>query len=199
KSITAGWFKGGRSLAYCGGSKGVAPLCLILFGLAEVDVVLFKIVIASDGAQRIEAWCAVLERQAHLMQLELDLVDRLRAEIADVQQILLATRYQLRHGVNALALEAVVRPHGQVQVLDRQRKISSELLINRGRSDLDALSLHVQLASKAEQLNERTAGRCDCIAWPDGLLRLDVQDQLVEVGALLDAGGFDLIGDLEHR
>jgi hypothetical protein len=53
-------------------------------------------------------------------ELGLDLVDRLRAEVADVEQVGLAAGDELAHGVDALALEAVVGPDGQVQVLDRQ-------------------------------------------------------------------------------
>src|SRR5687768_4798221 len=79
-----------------GGSRG-SPPCSILFSLAEVDLVFVQVVVAADGAQRVEAWRAVLQRQAHLMQLELHLVDRLRAKISDVQQVLLTTRHQLRH------------------------------------------------------------------------------------------------------
>ena len=57
-----------------------------------------------------------------LVQLDLDLVDRLRTEVADVQQVGLAAPDQLAHGVDALALEAVVRPHRQVELLDRHRE-----------------------------------------------------------------------------
>src|SRR5688572_32003812 len=104
------------------------------------------------------------------MQLELDIVDRLRAEVADVQQVLLTTRHQLRYRVNALALEAVVRPDSQVQVLNRQREVRGQLLVDRRRPDLDAFGLHVQLASQTEQLNERTTSGGNCVARTDCLL-----------------------------
>src|SRR4051794_12187148 len=45
---------------------------------------------------------AVLERQAHGGQLHLDLVDRLRTEVADVEQVGLGTLDQLTDGVHAL-------------------------------------------------------------------------------------------------
>src|SRR5699024_1076322 len=57
---------------------------------------------------RVEPGRAVLEGQAHVVQPRLDLVDRLRAEVADVEQVRLAAPNELTHAVDALALEAVV-------------------------------------------------------------------------------------------
>src|SRR5215213_4588504 len=54
---------------YCG-FKGVTTPCLILLSLGEVDVLVVQVVIPADGGQRIEARSAVLERQAHLVQLQ---------------------------------------------------------------------------------------------------------------------------------
>src|SRR6187200_1554068 len=107
------------------------------------------------------------------MQLELHLVDRLRAEVANIQQVLLAARYQLRDRVNALPLEAVVGPNGQVQILDRQGKIRGQLLIDGRRPDLDAFRLNIELTGQAEQLNQGTPGGGDGVARPDSLLGLD--------------------------
>src|SRR5690606_34083424 len=47
-------------------------------------------------------------------------------------------------------------------------------------------------------LDQGLAGRGDGVAGTDRRLGLDVDDQLVEVGALLDSGGLDLVGDLQH-
>src|SRR5215216_6717098 len=133
------------------------------------------------------------------MQLQLHLVDRLGTEVADVQQILLATRHQLRDGVDALTLEAVVGPYRQVEILDRQSEVRGQLLIDWRRADLNAFSFHIELTSKAEELDQRTTCRSDGIARTDGRLGLYIQDQLVKVGALLDTGRLDLVGDLQHR
>src|SRR5690606_7560573 len=97
-------------LNQCGQSSSV------LLVLGETGV----FVVALDDRGRVEARRAVLETQTELGELGLDLVDRLGAEVADVQQILLAARDELTHGVDALALEAVVGTDGEVQVLDRQ-------------------------------------------------------------------------------
>ncbi len=147
---------------------------------------------------RVEAGRAVLEREAHLDELGLHLVDRLRAEVADVEQVLLRAGDELTHGVDALALEAVVAADRELQVLDREGEVGGELLVDGRRADVDALGLDVELAGQAEQLDQGLAGRGDRVAGTDRRLGLDVDDELVEVGALLDTGGLDLVGHLQH-
>ena len=108
-------------------------------------------------------------------------------------------RDQFADGVHTLALEAVVGPHGQVQVVDRQRERGDVVGLLRRRPDLDALGLDVEFPCQTEQLDQGLAGRGQRVTRADRVLGLDVEDQLVEVGALLDAGGLHLVGDLEHR
>src|SRR5665809_19345 len=88
---------------------------------------------------------------------------------------------ELTHGVDALALEAVVGADGQLQVLDREGEVGSELLVDGRRADVDALGLDVELTGQTEQLDQRLAGRGDRVAGTDRLLGLDVDDELVEV------------------
>src|SRR3954470_14839470 len=172
-----------------GQSGTVGGSVLLVFDEAVVVVVVRR-----QGSLRVEARSAVLERETHLVQLGLDLVDRLGTEVADVEQILLRAGDQLTHGVDALALEAVVRADGELQVFDRQGQVGGQLLVDRRRADVDALGPDVELPGQAEELHERLAGRGDRVAGTDRGLGLDVDDELVEVGALLDTGGLDLVG-----
>src|SRR6266508_4525531 len=82
----------------------------VLLGL-DVALVVIRAVAARRGA-RVESGRRVPQREAHVDQLLLDLLDRLRAEVADVEQILLAAGDQLTRGVDALAPEAVVGADG---------------------------------------------------------------------------------------
>src|SRR5829696_9322306 len=69
-----------------------------LFGFGIVGVADAVVVVGPvrvHDVRRVEAGRAVLEGQAHLCQLHLDLVDRLRAEVADVEQVRLAARDEL--------------------------------------------------------------------------------------------------------
>src|SRR4249919_2355329 len=112
--------------------------------------VVVVVAVRREGGLRVEAGRAVLEGQTHLVQLRLDLVDRLGPEVADVEQVLLRARDELTHGVDALTLEAVVGAHRQVQVLDRKGEVGGELLVDRRRADVDALGLDVELPVQAE-------------------------------------------------
>ena len=133
------------------------------------------------------------------MQLDLHLVDGLLTEVADVEQVGLGARHQFSDGVHALTLEAVVRAHGQIQVVDRQRERRDVVGLGRRRPDLDALGLDVEFARQTEQFDQRLTRRRQCVAGADRALGLDIENQLVEVGALLDTGGVHLVGHLEHR
>src|SRR3954468_455964 len=171
-----------------GQSGTVGGSVLLVFDEAVVVVVVRR-----QGSLRVEARSAVLERETHLVQLGLDLVDRLGTEVADVEQILLRARDELTHGVDALTLEAVVRADRELELLDRQRQVGGEGRVRRRRADVDALGGLVQLTAEAEQLDQRGAGRRERGARRDRRLRLDVDDQPVEVGALLDTGGLDAV------
>lgn len=78
-----------------------------------------------------EVNAGILQAETVVGQLLLDLIDRLLTEVTNVQQIFLRACNQLPEGVDTLALEAVVRPRLQVQVLDRQCQILGEGLIRR--------------------------------------------------------------------
>src|SRR3954451_6620258 len=57
--------------------------------------VVVVVAVRREGGLRVEAGRAVLEGQTHLVQLRLDLVDRLGTEVADVEQVLLRARDEL--------------------------------------------------------------------------------------------------------
>src|SRR6476661_5866535 len=62
---------------------------LELFGLGEVRVATVEVIVSVglNAARQLESGRAVLERQAETGELDLHLVDRLRTEVADVEQV----------------------------------------------------------------------------------------------------------------
>ena len=66
-----------------------------------------------------------------------------------------------------------------------------------GRTHLDAFRFLVQFTHEAEQLHERLAGRGQGVARGNGRLGLHVDDEAIEVGALLDTRRLDLVGHLD--
>ena len=76
---------------------GHAPLASEPWGavLGETLVVVVDAVVGDLA--RVEAGRAVLEGQSHAVQLRLHLVDRLLAEVSDVEQVGLAAPDELTH------------------------------------------------------------------------------------------------------
>src|SRR6185312_12609131 len=157
------------------------------------------VVVAAVEVRAVEPGNRVLERQSERDELVAHLVDRLLTEVADVHELRLREGDELADRVDALTLEAVVRTDRQIEVFDRHRQLVGEDCLDRRGADLDALGLDVQLARQTEQLGQGAAGRRDGVARGDGCLGLDVQDQLVEVGAFPGTGGVDAVADLEDR
>src|SRR5579871_6937242 len=79
---------------------------------------------------------AQLEPQGR--ELLFDLVQRLAAEVLDVDDLVLRPLEQIAEGIDPRALEAVVRPHGEVELLDRHRGELSRLVGLRPPRDLGA-------------------------------------------------------------
>src|SRR3954449_7961571 len=61
----------------------------------------------------------VAQRQAAPLERLDDLVDRLLAEVRDRVQLVLGLRDEVADGLDARALEAVVRAHTQLELLDQ--------------------------------------------------------------------------------
>src|ERR1700761_3185721 len=106
-----------KTAIYRARGSGVTLSVLLGFDVALIFIAGERV----NGTARVEPGRGVLQRQAHVHELLLDFLDRLGAEVADVEQVLLAAGDKLAHGVDALTLEAVVGPDRQGQGLDRQR------------------------------------------------------------------------------
>src|SRR3954449_2379646 len=137
------------------------------------------------------------QAQAELLELELDLVDRLLAEVADVHQLGLRLLHDVPDRVDALALQAVVGADGQGQLPDVYL-ITAREHVARCRTDRHALRLR-EVGETCDQLEGRAAGRRERLARRLRTVGLDVEDQLVAVGHLLDAGVLDRVADLSDR
>src|SRR3954469_20744358 len=126
----------------------------------------------------------------------LDLVERLAAEVGRLEKLGLGALDEIADVVDVLGLEAVGRAHGELQVVDRAQQDR----IDRRR--LRLLGGHrraLELREDGELVDQHARGVADRLFRLDGTVGLEVHDQLVEVGALLDARRFHRVRHAAHR
>jgi hypothetical protein len=138
------------------------------------------------------------ERQAPLVQLLLDLVERLLAEVGDGQEVVLALAQQLAHGVHLGPLEAVAGTLGEVEVFDGGLQLGRRGHGGAGLPELEGGGLLAHLGDERHQLGERVTGRRQRVARGDRTVGLDVEHEAVVVGVHLHAGGLHQEGDAPH-
>src|SRR4051794_23881112 len=175
------------------------------------------------AASRLSLWRVFWWRIAPLILTEIetarvqgldDLVDRLLAEVRDRVELALGLRDQVADRLDARALEAVVRAHAELELLDedvvhraargRRRGAAPvepadtrglELAARAGAELLHAVGVGEDRQLRDEDLR-RLAQRGDGL---DRAVGLDVERELVVIGALPDAGLLDRVGDAAHR
>src|SRR6185437_4316573 len=124
------------------------------------------------------------EHQPVALQHFLDLRERFLAEVRRAQQLHLRALHQIADVMDVLGLEAVGTAHGELQLIDGTQQDRIELhLGDLGRG----LLLTLQIDEYRQLILEDRTGAADRLLGVDGAVSLDVDDQLVEVGALLHA------------
>src|SRR4051794_5171448 len=146
------------------------------------------------------------ELETMLLQGLLDLLDRLLAEVRDRGELVLGLDHQVADRLDADALEAVVRPDTELELLDREvlhpvrerdvRRAEAAVAGRRVRVE----DVHPVEIGEDRQLANQDLGRLgDRLLGIDGAVRRHVEHELVVVGALADACGLDVIGDAADR
>src|ERR687891_2155401 len=95
-----------------------------------------------------------LEAEAELLELRLHLVYRLLAEVADLEEVLFRLLNEVTDRGHTLALEAVVRPDGQIHVFDRLGEHARGLFLTRLRTEDEPTGSLPQPGEELEQLDE---------------------------------------------
>ena len=116
---------------------------------------------------------------------------RLLAQIRGLEKLDLGTLNQVTDEVNAFRLQAVRRTNGQFQIIDRTSRIGSIFRDVIPRAPLPCLAdQQTPTAALEEVAARRTAS---------GSIVLDVDNQFIQVGTLLNTGAVNRIGHLAHR
>src|SRR5690606_33461529 len=127
----------------------------------------------------------------------LDFVERLATQVGGLEQLVFGALDQIADVVDVFGLQAVGRTHGQLEVVDRTQQHGVDL---RGAAYRCLVGIaHAFKRGKDRDLVHEDAGRlANSLFGRNDAVGLDVEDQLVEVGALLDAGAFNRIADTAH-
>ncbi len=98
--------------------------------------------------------------------------------------------------MNVLGLEAVRAAHRELQLIDRTQQDGIELRFGGfgGR-----LILALQVDEYRQLVLEDSAGAANRLFRVDGAVGFDIENELVEVGALLDTRAFHVVRDLAYR
>ena len=136
------------------------------------------------------------EREAPGGEHFLDLVERLAAQVRRLQQLGLGALDQVADVVDVLGLEAVGRAHRELEVVDRPQQDRVDLRLRRL---LALLARGLQRREHRQLVDQDARGVAHRFFRLDHAVGLDVDDQLVEVGALLDARALHRVAHAAHR
>src|SRR4051794_35215284 len=154
------------------------------------------------------------QRQAPLRKGLDDLVDRLLAEVRDGGKLALRLRHEVADRLDSGTLETVVAADAEFELLDEDVVHRAAAALTALREDVPARAGAVverEVGAGAEVLDavlvreDREARDQDLGRLAQRRLRvdravgLDVERQLVEIGALADAGLLDAVGDTADR
>src|SRR3954471_15944525 len=170
------------------------------------------------AASRESLWRVFWWRMSVLAQVEPagverldDLVDRLLAEVRDGRELALGLRDEVADGLDPRPLEAVVGADAELELLDEyvvHRAAARDpgpvhgagaVALERPGRALAQLLDAVGVGEDRELLDEDLGGLAQRGLRVDRAVGLDVERQLVVVGALADAGLLDGVGDALGR
>src|SRR5690606_6420391 len=134
-----------------------------------------------------------------LVELLDDLVEGLLTEVRDREEVVVGLVEQLTDRVDLRALEAVAGTLGEVEVLDGQLQVGRTAGGGGHLSQLEAEGLVAHLLDELDELAEGRTRRRQRLTSRDRPVGLDVEEEPIELGGLLDAGGLDLEGHPADR
>src|SRR5215203_2746739 len=146
------------------------------------------------------------ELETVLLQGLLHLLDRLLAEVRDRRELVLRLDHEIADRLDADALEAVVRAHAELELLDREvlhpvreRHVDRAGPAVAGRR-VRVEDVHLVEVGKDRELADQDLGRLrDRVLRVHRAVGRDVEDQLVVVRTLADARRLDVVGDAADR
>src|SRR6267154_4312711 len=139
------------------------------------------------------------QREAHLHQYILDLVERFAAEVLGLQHFVFALLDELADGLDVGVLQAVVGAHGQLEFLDGAVQMLEARIVGDVLRSFDRVHRLFEIDEDAHVVLDELGGKADGVLRRDRAVGPHFDHQLFVVGHLAETGGFDGVVDLAHR
>src|SRR6266436_4421990 len=139
------------------------------------------------------------QREAHLHQYILDLVERLAAEVLGLQHFVFALLDELADGLDVRVLQAIVGAHGKLELLDGAIQMLEARIVGDVLRRFDGLDRLFEVDEDAHVILHQLGGEADGVLRGNGAVGPHFDHQLFVVGHLAETGGFDRIVDLAYR
>src|SRR5512140_1404256 len=170
--------------------------CLIEYFPSRYSLLALKLLphLATSGGNAGHA-----ERQTQAGENVFDLVERLAAEVLGGEHLALGPLHQIAQSADVGVLEAVRGADGEVELLDRLGKHLRQARVDfRSGNLFDLLTAGLDGAEDAQVIAEELGSQAEGFLGGDGGVGPDLENELVVVGGLADAGPFDAVVDAAH-
>src|SRR5499427_5274377 len=140
------------------------------------------------------------EVESHLGEDVLDLLQRLAAEVAELEHLRLALLHQLADGLDLRGAQAVAGTHRQLQLLDALVELLADAdLVLVDRRLLLLLRLLLEADQQAEVVAQDLRRHRHGVVRQDAAVRPHLDRELIVVDALAQARGLDRVVHLRDR
>src|SRR6266436_4633633 len=139
------------------------------------------------------------QREAHLHQYILDLVERLAAKVLGLQHFVLALLHEFADGLDVGVLQAVVGAHGKFELLDGTVQMLEARIVGGVLRRFDGLHRLFKVDEDAHVVLDELGGEADGVLRRDRAVGPHFDHQLFVIGHLAETRGFDGIVHLANR
>src|SRR5207253_1548209 len=138
------------------------------------------------------------EIKAHLGENFLDLVEGLAAEVLGLEHFVFALLHELANRLDIGVLQAVVRAHGELELLDGAVQMLEARVVRSVLRSFDGFHGLLEVDEDAHVILHQLGGVADTVLGGDGAVGPDLHHQLFVVGHLAETSRFDRVVDLTH-
>ena len=139
------------------------------------------------------------QREAHLHQYILDLVERFAAEVFGLEHFVFALLNQFANGLDVRVLQAVVGAHGKLELFDGAVKMFKARIVGHLHRSFDDVSRFLEVDEDAHVVLDELGGKANGVIRRNSAVGPHFKHQLFVVGHLAETRGFDGVVHFANR